>query len=169
LEGLRSSMNEVLHDPDPSALRASLSDGMLEQALTADVLSGDETIAVQVGIICAFLWQPQKYAWFFPPNLFSLIFLCFPKLATSSLPPTQVLEVTEDEAKADTIWGTILRVTDGKHQGLCYAATQLQAALRAAPNHCIIQITEWHAHAATSLAGVGGAALLIMDCQVIPP
>ena len=40
LEGLRSSMNEVLHDPDPSALRASLSDGMLEQALTADVLSG---------------------------------------------------------------------------------------------------------------------------------
>ena len=44
LEGLRSSMNEVLHDPDPSALRASLSDGMLEQALTADVLSGDETI-----------------------------------------------------------------------------------------------------------------------------
>ena len=48
LEGLRSSMNEVLHDPDPSALRASLSDGMLEQALTADVLSGDETIIVQV-------------------------------------------------------------------------------------------------------------------------
>jgi len=110
----------------------------------------------------------QQNCMVFPPVLIDFS-LFSQSLATSSLPPTQVLEVTEDEAKADTIWGTILRVTDGKHQGLCYAATQLQAALRGAPNHCIIQITEWHAHAATSLAGVGGAALLIMDCQVIPP
>ena len=84
LEGLRSSMNEVLHDPDPSALRASLSDGMLEQALTADVLSGDETIAVQVGVTCIFLLR-NKTAWFF--QLFSSIFLCFLKASRPRLSP----------------------------------------------------------------------------------